>query len=54
MKILRSALWTLLLTVAVLAGALAYLPVYLQDHRAVLEDAATRALGRQVQIDAWR
>ena len=50
MKILRIALWTLLLVVAVLAGALAYLPVYLQDHQAILETAATRALGRQVEI----
>ena len=50
MKILRSALWTLLLALAVVAGALAYLPVYLQDHQAVLETAATRALGRQVEI----
>ncbi len=46
MKILRSALWTLLLTVAVLAGALAYLPVYLQDHRAVLEDCRDAGAGQ--------
>ncbi len=57
MKFLRIALWNLVVFLALLAGALAYLPVYLQNHQAVLEDAATRALGRRVEIDgvtlAW-
>lgn len=35
-----------------LGGTIAYLPFYLQDHKADLETAATEALGRAVAIDS--
>lgn len=54
MKFFRIALWNLLILLALLAGALAYLPFYLQNHQALLADAATRALGRKVEIDGVR
>ena len=60
MKIVRVLFWMLLITLAALAAlaaAIAYLPVYLEDNRGVLEAGATKALGRPVEIDgvslAW-
>ena len=51
MKATKIVLGTLLLVLLALAGALAYLPVYLEDHRDLIEAAATRALGRPVEIE---
>ena len=51
MKILRVLAWLLLSMLVLLVGAVAYLPFYLQDHKADLEAAATDALGRPVAID---
>ncbi|MEA3278004.1 MAG: AsmA family protein [Pseudomonadota bacterium] len=51
MKATKIVLWTALLVLLALAGAVAYLPAYLEDHRDVLEAAATQALGRPVEIE---
>ncbi len=51
MKVTKILLGTLLLVLLALAGAAAYLPVYLEDHKEVIEAGATRALGRPVEIE---
>ncbi|WP_296806958.1 AsmA family protein [Thiocapsa sp.] len=51
MKTLRVLAWILLPMLLLSAGAIAYLPVYLQEHQADLEAAAGKALGRPVATD---
>jgi uncharacterized protein involved in outer membrane biogenesis len=51
MKTLRVLAWLLLSVCLLLAGAIGYLPFYLQAHKAELEAAAGEALGRSVAID---
>ncbi|MTW22301.1 AsmA family protein [Allochromatium palmeri] len=51
MKTLRVLAWLLLAVVLLLVGAIGYLPVYLQAHKADLETAAADALGRPVAIN---
>ena len=51
MRAKKIILGTLLLVLLALAGALAYLPVYLEDHMDLIEAGATLALGRPVEID---
>ncbi|EIC20768.1 uncharacterized protein involved in outer membrane biogenesis [Thiorhodovibrio frisius] len=51
MKILRVFAWLLLSLLLILVGVSSYLPFYLQNHKAELETAASKALGRPVVID---
>jgi uncharacterized protein involved in outer membrane biogenesis len=51
MKALRVLAWMLLPASLLLLGAIAYLPVYLHEHKADLEAAAGKVLGRPVTID---
>jgi hypothetical protein len=51
MKALPVPAWILPSALLLLVGAIAYLPVYLQEDRADLEVAVGKALGRPVTID---
>ncbi len=50
MRATKIAFSTVLLLLLALAGAVAYVPVYLEGHKDVLETGASRALGRPVRI----
>ncbi|WP_170164808.1 AsmA family protein [Thiocapsa rosea] len=51
MKAVHIALWGLLLVLAAIGITIASLPVYLEAHKGLLAEAASRALGRSVRIE---
>jgi uncharacterized protein involved in outer membrane biogenesis len=49
-RVTKIVLGTILAILLALAGALAYLPVYLESHKGLIEASATRVLRRSVEI----
>lgn len=51
MKVVRVALWGLVLVLVAIGIAIASLPFYLEAHKALLAEGASRALGRSVKVE---
>jgi hypothetical protein len=51
MKAVRIALWSLMAVLVAIGIAIASLPLYLESHKALLAEGASRVPGRSVRIE---